>query len=124
MIQNLTSLNRCFSLHLTSMIFCRGEYIKSVRVAFAVAGSHAMQDNELLLLVICLLPCVLACVDCLAVVCRAHPSSLAPQSLLHCNIPPQMFAEVEDQRWLLKWAGAHLSPPKSAFLVNGTIPPS
>ncbi len=71
------------------------------------------------LLVICLLHCVPAGVDCLAVVCRAHPSSLAPRSLLHCNIPPQMFAEHSDQRWMLKWAGAHLSPPNSAFLLWG-----
>ena len=68
MIQKLTSLNRYFSLLLTSIIFCRSEYTKSVKVA--VAGSHAMQDKESLLLVICLLHCVPAGVDCLAVVCR------------------------------------------------------
>ena len=77
MIQNLTSLNRCFSLHLTSMIFCRGEYIKSVRVAFAVAGSHAMQDNELLLLVICLLPCVLTISNCNNIVVMMQQASAA-----------------------------------------------
>jgi len=99
----------CFCYKFPAMLCNSGEYC-----CLSFANWVVFLHTWTFLLVICLLPCVLAG---LAVVCRAHPSSLAPQSLLHCNIPPQMFAEHSDQRWMLKWAGAHLSPPKSAFLV-------
>ena len=136
MIHNLTSLNRYFSLHLTSGIFVSWQTHKIGQGCFCCcwfryyAGQGITVACDLLaalcvladldfLACYCLLPCVLAGVARLAVDLQGSSIISSTTILLHCNTPPQMFDEHSDQRWMLSGQERIFHPPKSAFLVWG-----